>query len=115
MYAFARESGHVVWKKWWYAFILGVSLRVDIYMTREDRVFVVNVVVIDLMQKTLASNVISRPIGAVVELIAIVKICKYRWFHEGHHFIPMAMEVHGTPMHDMDRFIGECASLFDDR
>jgi len=27
----------------------------------------------------------------------------------------MAMEVHGTPMHDMDRFIRECACLFHDR
>jgi len=30
---------------------------------------------------------------------------------EGHHFIPMAMEVHDTFRHDMDRFIKECAHL----
>jgi len=34
---------------------------------------------------------------------------------EGHHFIPMAMEVHGIPEHDMDCFIRECACLFHDR
>ncbi len=37
----------------------------------------------------MASNVISQPVGAVVELSAIVNICKYRGFYEGHHFISM--------------------------
>jgi hypothetical protein len=32
--------------------------------------------------------------GVVVKLSVIVKISKYRGFHEGHHFILMAMEVH---------------------
>jgi hypothetical protein len=32
-----------------------------------------------------------------------------------HHFISMAMEVHGAPMHDMDHFIRERAHLFDNR
>jgi hypothetical protein len=27
----------------------------------------------------------------------------------------MTMEVHGTPMHDMDRFIKECVCLFHDK
>jgi hypothetical protein len=51
-----------------------------------------------------------------MELNAIVKIHKYRGFHEGHHFIPMAMEVHGVPRHDMDHFTNECAylSMIDD-
>jgi hypothetical protein len=40
-----------------------------------------------------------------VELSAIVKICKYRVFLEGHQFIPMAMEVHSAPGRNMDRFI----------
>jgi hypothetical protein len=26
IYAFAQESGHTVWKEWWYVFTLGVSL-----------------------------------------------------------------------------------------
>ncbi len=50
-----------------------------------------------------------------MELNTIVKIRKYREFHEGHHFTPMAMEVHGTPRCDMDRFIKECARLFHDK
>jgi hypothetical protein len=50
-----------------------------------------------------------------VKLNAIAKICKYRGFHEGQHFIPMAMEVHGTLMCDMDRFIKECVHLFHNR
>jgi len=39
--------------------MLGVSLQVDFYMIQEDQVFVVDVVVIDLTQETMASNVIS--------------------------------------------------------
>jgi hypothetical protein len=38
---------------------------------------------------------------------AIVKIRKYTGFHEGHHFIPVAMEVHNATGHDMDHFIRE--------
>jgi hypothetical protein len=63
----------------------------------------------------MVSNVINRPIGVVMEFNAIAKIHKYKGFHEGHHFIPMAMEVHGTLGQDMDRFIKECAHLFHDR
>jgi hypothetical protein len=84
-------------------------------MTREDQVFVVDVVVIDLMWETMALNVVNRPSNAVVKLNAIVKICKYKGFHEGHHFISMVMEVHDTPKHDMDHFMKECARLFHDR
>jgi hypothetical protein len=50
-----------------------------------------------------------------MKLSAIARIHKYRGFHEGHHFIPMALEVHGAPGRDMDRFIKECAHLFHDR
>jgi len=46
---------------------------------------------------------------------SIAKICMYRGLHEGHHFILMAMEVHGALGHDMDRLIKECADLFHDR
>jgi hypothetical protein len=49
-----------------------------------------------------------------MELDAIVKIRKYKGLHEGHHFISMAMEVHGAFGRDMDRFIKECAYLFHD-
>ncbi len=65
--------------------------------------------------KMVVTNVISQPTDVVVELNTIVKIRKYKRFHEGHHFIPMAMEVHGTFRHDMDHFIKECACLFHDR
>jgi hypothetical protein len=84
-------------------------------MTQEDQVFVVDVVVIDIMWEIVALNVISWPSNAVVKLNAIVKICKYKGFHEGHHFIPMAMEVHDAFEHDIHCFIRECAHLFHDR
>jgi len=90
-------------------------LQVDLYMTRKDQVFVANVMVIDLTRATLASSVISPLVGAIVELSAIVKIHKYRRLQKGHHFILMAMEVHGAPEHDMDHFIKEFVHLFHDR
>jgi hypothetical protein len=62
-----------------------------------------------------AMNVISQLIGVIVKLSTIFKIHKYKGIHDMHHFIPMAMEVHGTFNHDMDRFIKECAHLFHDR
>jgi hypothetical protein len=102
MYAFVRKSEHVVWKEGWYALTLRVSLQANFYMTQEDQVFVFNVMVIDLMWETVASSVINRPIGAIANLNAIVKICKYRGFQEAHHFILMTMEVHCAPMHDME-------------
>jgi len=71
--------------------------------------------VIDLTQETLASSVISPPVSAIVEPSAITKIHKYRRLHKGHHFILMAMEVHGAPEHDMDRFIKEFVHLFHNR
>jgi len=42
----------------------------------------------------LAMSVISWPIGAIAKLSTIINICKYEGFQEGHHFIPMAMEMH---------------------
>jgi hypothetical protein len=63
----------------------------------------------------MAMNVISQPTNATIELSTIAKFCKYKGLHEGHHFIPMAMEVHGTLGCDMDCFIRECAHIFHDR
>jgi len=63
----------------------------------------------------MAMNVINRLAGVVVELNSIIKIHKYGSFHEGHHFILMAMEVHDVVECDMDRFIKECVSLFHDK
>jgi hypothetical protein len=81
-------------------------------MTCEDQVFVFDVVATNSTQETMAMSVISQPIGAYVELNAIVKIHKYRRLHKGHHFILMAMEVHGTLECDMNSFIKECVHLF---
>jgi hypothetical protein len=66
-------------------------------------------------KKTVAMNVISWPLGATAKLSAIIIIHKYRRFHEGHHFIPMAMEVHDTFRRDMNHFIKECVRLLHDR
>ncbi len=85
--------------------MLGASLPTDLYMIHEDQVFVANVVVIDLTWEIVVTNVINQPLGAVVKISAIVKIRKYRRFNEGHHFIPMAMEVHNASGHDMTCFI----------
>jgi hypothetical protein len=60
----------------------------------------------------MALSVISRPVGIVAELSAIAKIHKYKGLQDGHHFIPMAMEVHGALGHGMDHFIRERARLF---
>jgi hypothetical protein len=62
-----------------------------------------------------AMSVISRLIGVTMKFNTIVKIHKYKGLHDRHHFILMAMEVHGAPRCDMDRFIRECAYLFHDR
>jgi hypothetical protein len=81
-------------------------------MTQKDWVFVVDVVVIDLMWKMVALSVINRLAGAIVKFNAIVKICKYKRFHEGRHFIPMAMEVHDTFGRDMDISLGSVPIFF---
>jgi hypothetical protein len=115
MYALIQKNGHVVWREWWYALTSRVSLWADLYMTRKDQVFVVDVVVINPMWETMALSVISWPVGAIAELNAITKICKYKGLQEGHHFILMAMEVHCALECDMDCFIKECARFFHDR
>jgi hypothetical protein len=84
-------------------------------MTREDQVFVANVMVTNLTQEMMAMNVISRSTNVVAEFNTITKIHKYRGLHEGHYFIPMTMEVHGAHGHDMNHFIRECAHLFHNR
>jgi hypothetical protein len=61
-----------------------------------DQIFVADVMVTDPMWKTVASSVISWRAGAGVKLSAITNIHKYKGLHEGHHFIPTAMEVHDT-------------------
>ncbi len=68
--------------------------------------------VTDLTQKMVAMSFISRLTGLTAKLNAIAKIRKYRNFHEGHHFILMAMEVHDAPQSDMDRFIKKHVLVF---
>ncbi len=84
-------------------------------MIREDKVFVVNVMVTNLTRNMLATCVINWLANVVVKINAIVKIHKYRRVHEGHHFISMSMEAHDAFKHDMDHFIKECAHIFHDR
>jgi hypothetical protein len=67
------------------------------------------------MQEIVPSNVINRSICAIVELGAIIKIHKYKGFHEGHHFILTAMEVHGALGRNMDHFIMERAHFSHDK
>jgi hypothetical protein len=92
-----------------------VSLWADFYMTHEDQVFIVNVVIIDLTQETMITSVISWPTSASAKLNAIIKIRKSRRLHEKHHCILMAMGVHDAPRCDMDHFIREYACFFHDR
>ncbi len=68
-----------------------------------------------MTRKTMVTNVISQLVNAVVKLSVIVKIHMYRKLHEGHHFIPMAMEVHDAFGCDVDCFIMERVHLFHNR
>ncbi len=74
--------------------------------------FVINVVITNLTREMVFASVISWLVSVAMELNAIVNIHKYKGFHEGHHFILMAMEVQRTLEHDMDCFIRERACFF---
>jgi hypothetical protein len=63
----------------------------------------------------MVASVISQLLDVIVKCNAIVKICKYRGLHDGHHFISMAIEVDNTFEHDMDCFIKECVCLLHER
>ncbi len=67
------------------------------------------------MGEMVAFSVISQPTSATMRLNAIIKIHNHGRLHEGHHIIPMAMEMHGAPKHDMDCFIKERLGLFHDK
>jgi ubiquitin C-terminal hydrolase len=45
----------------------------------------------------MTSSVINQPTSVVEKFNTIIKIYKYIRLHEGQHFIPMTMEVHGAP------------------
>ncbi len=84
-------------------------------MTRENQIFVVDLVVSNSPWKIVAKSVINKPTSENVKPKTIAKIEKYKKFCEGHHFITMALEVHNAIGHDMDCFIKECACLFHDK
>ncbi len=65
-----REWTCVVWRERWYALTSRVSLQ-DLYMTWENQVFVVDVVVIDLTYEMMFLSVFNRLAGVVVELNTI--------------------------------------------
>jgi hypothetical protein len=83
MCAFAQKNGHVIWGQQWCSLTWRISLWTDFYMTQEDHVFIVDVVVTNLTWETVTSSVINRPKGAMAKLSAITKIRKYRRLHEG--------------------------------
>jgi len=84
-------------------------------MTQEDQVFVADVMVANPTWEIATLNVISQPTSVATKLNTIINIRKYRGLHERHHFIQMAMKVHGALGQDMDHFIKECIRLFHDR
>jgi hypothetical protein len=84
-------------------------------MTRKDQIFVANVMVTNSTREMVVLNVINRSVGIITKFNVILKIRKYKRLHERHHFISMAMEVHGAPRCDMGRFIKVRARLFHDR
>jgi hypothetical protein len=63
----------------------------------------------------MVNSIVINQISVAAKFCAIAKIHKYKGLHERHHFILMAMKVHGALGHDMDRFIKEYAHLFHDR
>jgi hypothetical protein len=73
------------------------------------------VIVTNPTQKTMAMTVINQPGSVIAKFNTIAKIHKYKRIHERHHFISMAMEVHGALWHDINPFIKECACLFHNR
>jgi hypothetical protein len=83
MYALAWEGGDVVWRDWWYVLVSGISLRIDLYMTWKDQVFIADVMVIDLTWKTVISSVINRPIGAVANLASLLRFASIKGFMKG--------------------------------
>ncbi len=73
--------------------------------------------VIDLTWENVALNVISWPTCAIAKLNTIAKIYKYRGLNEGHHFIPMTIEVQGALRCDWIVSLGNVPLFFlvDDR
>lgn len=45
MFTIACESGDNVSEEWWYVFLFGVSIRVDVFLMKEEKLVVVDVMV----------------------------------------------------------------------
>jgi hypothetical protein len=86
MYVLIFKNEHIVWTEWWYIFMSRISLQANFYMTQEDQIFIADAVVTNSTWEIVSSSVINQPTCATTEFNAIVKICKYRGFYEGHHF-----------------------------
>jgi hypothetical protein len=114
MYALTRKNGHAIWRERWYALTWRVSLQ-PISTWPEKTKSSLPMWWLLTPRKIVFLNVINRPTSVVAKFNTIIKICKYRGFHEGHHFISMTMEMHYAPRHDMDRSIRKCALPFYDR
>jgi sialic acid synthase SpsE len=83
MYAFVQESEHDVWREQWYTLMSRASLQVDLYITCEDQVFNINLVVMDSTWGMVAMNVINRLAGANAELMSLLKSTNIEGFMKG--------------------------------
>jgi hypothetical protein len=83
MYVLIFKNEHIVWRESWYILMSRVSLQANFYMTREDQIFIADVMVTNSTWEIVTLNVINQPTCATTEFSAIVKICKYRRFYEG--------------------------------
>ncbi len=90
-------------------------ISLNLYMTWEHQIFVLDVMVTDPTWEMAALSVINQLTCAVVKFSVITKIHKYIGLCKGHDFIPMAMEVYIAPRRDMGRFIKDYACIFHDR
>jgi hypothetical protein len=53
-----------------------VSLEISLYITWENQVFIVDVMIIDLIRKIMFLNVINQPTNVIVKPNTILNICK---------------------------------------
>jgi hypothetical protein len=83
MYPFTQKSGHAVWRKRWYAFTSGVSLPTNLYMTQEDQVFIVDVVVIDQMWEVMVQVSLVNHHVQLWNLVSLLKSASIEGFMTG--------------------------------
>ncbi len=83
MYALVKKKGHIVWKERWYALMSRISLQANLYMTQENQVFIVDVVVIDPTQETVASSVINWLAVQLWNLMSLLESANIESFKRG--------------------------------